>query len=87
MDAGLDFIELLCPIPDFKIYGAHTHNWNFVITCEMRMGKNYEKWTGYTASYRSNLGHKHLTKRIDGIWNNFDDVKKACEDKLRQLKQ
>ena len=87
MDATLIFIELASPIYDFKLYGAKTHNWNFVITCETRMGEKYKDWTGYTASYQSNLGYKRSSKRIEGLWNNFEDAKKACEDKLRLLKQ
>ncbi len=87
MDAYLNFEEVPSPLDEFKVYRAKRYPWHFVICCEMKMGKGFEDWTGYTATYKSIIGSKNKVIRIDGLWNNLDDAKKACEDRLRQLKQ
>lgn len=86
MDADMNFNQLKSPISDFKIFGAFSYPWRFVITCETRMGEKYKNWTGYTATYQSSISNKPKTNRIEGRWNNFEDAKIACENKLQELK-
>lgn len=79
------FYEIPSPLPEMLVYRANSYPYQFVIVCELRMGKGYE-WTGYTATYLKTISNKNQSIRIDGIWNNLPDAIEACENKLKELK-
>ena len=68
------------------------NHYSFVITLEMEDGPKFDKWVGYTASWKNTkfdlTPHgKQPANRIDGgPWKTFKEAEDACTNTYRQLR-
>lgn len=80
------FARLPSPISDLRLWSTQSDGYYFVISEELRTGKDFEGWTGFHASYTKTASPEGpITQISGGPFENFNDAKQACENKLKQL--
>jgi hypothetical protein len=79
-------------VPGMRAWQARSDGFSFVIGLETLTGKEYEGYTGYTASWKSLKADmtpfgNQLANRIDGgPWKTFTEAEEACKATLKQLR-
>lgn len=77
----MKFKELSSPFSESRIWGCVYKGISFVIYLEEKMGEGFEKWAGYSASYKKD---REIIP-INGIVSTFTEAVELCKKKLSDI--